>query len=214
MKIFLQLFFVTLLLTNSCTLDTSDRYKDTMNETLNPLSGKIKEVQNIDDVEDMGGCQFLIELNPWSKKSSKWGLSITRRNVWKDGRINNYGLFGLDESSKLLGKYHDDKHHLIYIGPWQLSKPINKQIRFYAYYSKNGGEISYQFESMNDKNKGIPQKSFNLIPNSKYPPDKFGLCVTKWIANHGYNAISEVKSKNPFSKNYLMPTGNVIEVDE
>lgn len=210
MKIFLQLFFATLLLTNSCSLETSDRYKDTINETLNPLSGKIRGVQNIDDVSDMKGCQVLIKQS-WSF-DNKWGWGAWQE--WKDNTLETHQGITADSRSLIKSSEITNKYHLIYIGPWQFSKPINKQIRFYSYYTKNGGEIDYQFESMNDQNKVIPQKSFNLILNSKYPPDKFGLCVTKWIANHGYNAISEVKSKNPFSKNYLAPTGNVIQIDE
>ncbi len=209
MKIFLQLFFATLLLTNGCSLETSDRYKDTINETLNPLSGKIKEVQNIDDVSDMKGCQVLIKQS-WSF-DNKWGWGAWQE--WKDNALEIHQGITADSRSLLKSPEITNKYHPIYIGPWQFSKTVNKQIRFYAYTGKNGGYINYQFESQNEENKSIPEKKFSLPTNPKAAPDKFGLCVTKWIANYGYNAVSEVKSRNPFSKNYLMPTGKIIQTE-
>ena len=131
--------------------------------------------------------------------------------------------------------------HPVYIGPWQstiLTKPYpfsftishlftNKtkfdkelrkhnyrkdiKIRFFAYQPKEGGEIQYQYESMNEKNKDISEKSFNLSPSSTIAPDRFSLCVVKWTAKFGYDAIAEVKSKNSWSKDYLVPTGKVIK---
>ena len=114
----------------------------------------------------------------------------------------------------------------VYIGPWQKitltkyadglfnfsSTKEEKTIRFFAYSDIDGGDIKYQYESQTEENKKIPEKPFSL--SGSIAPDKFSLCVVKWTAKFGYNAIAEVKSKNKFSKNYLVPTGKIIEAKE
>jgi hypothetical protein len=169
---------------------------------------------NENDVDNLDGCQYLLELGQWQKDSDKrWGESWFRRNIWKSGTINHHKIFGFDIKSYLSPKIlQDSTKHPVYIGPWQYSPTIKKNIRFFAYQPEEGGEIEYQYESKTEENKNIKEKPFSL--SGKIAPDRFSLCVVKWTAKYGYNAISEVKSKNPFSKNYLVPTGEIIQTKE
>jgi len=228
MKRILLTTLTILSLTTSCkSADTFNLYKDEMSDLLrDPKTRTFKGGEN--DVNDLRGCNFLIELSVWYERESKWGKSWWRENVWKYGHINNYKQFLLHEDADDLSNQiiQNKLIYPVYIGPWKTitltrteeegffrKKEITeqKQIRFFAYTGIGGGEIEYQYESKTEENKNIPEKKFSLSPNAKIAPDKFGLCVTKWTAKYGYNAIAEVKSKNPFSKNYLVPTGRVID---
>ncbi len=204
-------------------------YKDEIKELLqDPKTRSFNAKEN--NVNDFRNCPYLLELGSWQREDDKkWGVSWFRRNVWRDGSVNNYKIFGFDIKRELSNKILKESDiHIIYLGPWhQITltrtegsffnrKTIEekKQIRFFAYYPKEGGNIQYQYESMTFDNKNIPEKKFSLSPTAKIAPDRFGLCVVKWTARFGYNAVAEVKSKNPFSKNYLVPTGRIIEVKE
>ncbi len=87
-------------------------------------------------------------------------------------------------------------------------------VRFFAYTGIGGGSIIYQYESQTPENKNIKEKKFSLPPNAKIAPDRFSLCVVKWTAKYGYNAVADCK-KNPwfpfFSKQYLKCSGNIID---
>ncbi len=210
---------ILLLMTSlySCQRNSIEHYQSSIDNLLQPISKTAKE-QDVRDVTDMKGCGYMKELDPWYKEKlsngiERWG----RRSVWHEpSGITSYGGFvvGYDEKKYSYNLVKNSNYHIIYIGYWQYSKSIGKEIRFIAYTGRGGGDVNYQFESINDKNKLIPQKKFYLNPNLHDVTDKFGLCVVKWIANYGYNAISEVKSRNPFSKNYLVPTGKIIEAEE
>ena len=85
------------------------------------------------------------------------------------------------------------------------------------HYPKEGGEIQYQYESQTKENKNILEKEFSLSPTAKYAPDRFGLCVVKWTARFGYNAVAEVEYPGFFNKIFRsnpVPTGKIIDVEE
>ena len=200
---------------SGCQTDTFHYYKDEVFElTQDPKTRKIQG--NERDVNDLSGCNYLFELNQWGVEK-RWN-SWYRENVWKNGKINDYRTFGLDFKDDLSYRILQNKSiHPIYIGPWHHSPSINKTIRFFAYYPKQGGEIQYQYESQTEENKNIPEKSFNLSPTAKYAPDNFGLCVVKWTARFGYNAVAEVEYKGFFNKIFRLaptPTGKIIEAKE
>jgi len=69
---------------------------------------------------------------------------------------------------------------------------------------------------MTSENKNIPEKKFNLSPTAKIVPDRFRLCVVKWTARFGYNAVAEVKYPGLFNKIFgvPVPTGKIIEAKE
>jgi hypothetical protein len=146
--------------------------------------------------------------------------------------------FNLEDHSNNLVKNPD--YHIVYIGPWKEALLIDdypflfgflnnfktqdefnklllekgyahkKEIRFVAYTGRGGGHIFRHFESKTPKNIIIKERAFSLPKmNHGYPP-KEHVCITKWIANFGYDAISEVKSNNLFSRNYKVPTGKII----
>jgi len=48
---------------------------------------------------------------------------------------------------------------------------------------------------MSEENKNIKEKPFSLSPSGKIAPDRSDLCVVKWIAKFGYNAIYDQKTK-------------------
>jgi hypothetical protein len=229
MKRILVTTLAILILTASCQADTFHLYKDEIKELLqDPRTRKFKGGD--EDLNDLSGCPYLIELGTWLEYESQWGNGWDRWNVWRSGTVNNHKVFGIREKREdLSNKILQNKSiHPVYIGPWRNitlthtegsffnRKTIEekKQIRFFAYYPKEGGNIQYQYESMNEENKSIPEKKFSLSPTAKIAPDRFSLCVVKWTARFGYNAVAEVKSKNPFSKNYLVPTGKIIEAKE
>jgi hypothetical protein len=229
-KIYLLALLIQALLT-SCKFDTFDMYQETFDELFrNPKSIKItnsdKEVNNLDR------CPILIDMGGWERYGKElYKDTWNRDRSWYNGKIIASGGVSLDFGQEDNSSYVQSQSNLIpiYIGPWH---PITlthttgffpftkthkqeKQIRFFAYTGIGGGEIKYQYESMTEQNKNIPQKEFSLpYGSAQYPPNPFDLCVVKWTAKFGYNAIAEVKSKNPFSKNYLIPTGKIIEARE
>jgi len=232
-KIFVVMVFVTQLAVSGCQADTFHYYRDEIAElTRDPRTRKIQGNEN--DVNDLSGCQVKYELDSWGiskigrEKESVWSRHSS--SIRPNSRVISSGNVYLDFSEKDNSSYvtKQPNLHPIYIGPWH---PITltgyegsffnlkeiteqKQIRFFAYQRKEGGEIQYQYESMTPENKLIPEKPFGLSPTAKIAPDKFSLCVVKWTARFGYNAIAEVKSRNIFSKNYLVPTGKIIEAKE
>ncbi len=239
MKRILLTALTILSLTTSCkSADTFNLYKDEMSELLrDPKTRTLKGGEN--DVNDLRGCPVLFKLWAWELDGRSWswfdGSMISESGIALDmppfSNVTNRGWKNLDMVKK------SNHHHIVYIGPWQkitITKQTGflaylldedadwkdgllktskeqKQIRFFAYTSIGGGEIQYQYESKTEENKDIPEKKFSLPTNAKIAPDKFGLCVTKWTAKYGYNAIAEVKSKNQFSRNYLVPTGKIID---
>jgi len=194
---------------------------------------QIKVVGNWHGIEGLKKCPVDYEILTWSKvknRNKTWSQSVSSigldrvirgGNIYLDKEPNDH----FPPSNKLNKK----THHTLYIGPWQKatlnhykkSFPYTKfhskekQIRFFAYTGKNGGRIFYQFESMNEENKKIKEQKLILPKTGKLDgfTSHFDLCTIKWIDNFGYNAIAEVKSKNPMSKNYLVPTGRVIEIE-
>ena len=88
---------------------------------------------------------------------------------------------------------------------------------YFATVSKQGGDIQYQYESQTEENKNILEKEFSLSATAKYAPDCLGLCVVKWTARFGYNAIAEVEYPGFFNKIFRLnpaPTGKIIDVEE
>lgn len=217
-KLNLRILTIILMLQpiTSCAFDTFDIYKDSIKEDLqDPKTRRIEGKES--NLHDLNGCQFLLELRKWNKFDGRW-QGWDRENVWKDGTINHYKRFGLDFKDDLSNKIlPNPKIYPIYIGPWQHSTRINKNIRFFAYYPKEGGNIQYQYESQTEENKNIPEKKFSLSPTAKFAPDRFSLCVVKWTARFGYNAIAEVEYPGFFNKIFRsspVPTGKIIEVKE
>lgn len=205
--------------TTACAFDTFDMYKDTIHElNRDPKSRKLEGGEN--DVTNLEGCPVLIKTTKWQEQEIKgFGKNYGREQSWRKGAMYIGTGVSLDLPIKRGWKnismiLKDKTYHSVYIGPWHYASRIKKQIRFFAYQKVEGGEIHYQYESMTEENKNIKEKPFSLSPNAKIAPDKFSLCAVKWTARFGYNAIAEVKSKNPFSKNYLVPTGKVIEAKE
>ena len=172
-----------------------------------------------------------MELGTWEnnfpndkERSKTW----SRHQAWRSGTMYHGTGIGLDLPTKyfknLTMVLSNNSIHPIYIGPWHHSQPIQKNIRFFAYYPKSGGDIQYQYESQTEENKSIPEKSFSLSPTAKIAPDRFSLCVVKWTAKYGYNAIAETKKVYPkgisgffawlFRDYELVPTGKIIEAKE
>lgn len=223
------------LTTNACaSLLGSERYNKEMavirELTQDPKSRKWKGNEN--DVNDLMGCGFQFEGGGWKK--SKYGVGAGARYIWDrdissfDGKMISSGGDSIDFNPAKFGSsviLANPIYHSVYIGPWKLvtlthksgffpfyqTESETKLIRFFAYTGIGSGSIQYQFESQTFDNKNIPEKEFSLPPNTKIPPDRFSLCVVKWTAKYGYNAIAEVKSKNSWSKDYLIPTGRIID---
>lgn len=217
-----KFFILSILLTSSCGFkrNSFENYKETINETLNTATSNLKEIQNIADVKDMRGCSMSIQLGIWNK--DKIYNKRKDRGIWtRSSSSYDHGIIGSGNEtldfSKDLSTTHLTQNpliHIVYIGPWHYSKKVEKEIRFVVHTGKGGGAIFKQFESKNSENALIPQKAFDLNPKIHNMKDRTGVCITKWIANHVYNAISKVKSKNPFSRNYMVPTGEIIQVED
>lgn len=194
-----------------------------------PKTRSFKDTDNNPDV--LYKCPILFEVGEWERYGEKIYKNVWNKDSeWFDGKIVSSGGTSLDFGSLDYSHCVAKQKNLysVYIGPWKAvtlthksgffpfykTESETKLIRFFAYQDKEGGPITYQYESQTSENKKIPEKSFSLSPTSKYAPDNFSLCVVKWTAKYGYNAIAEVKSKNPFSKNYLVPTGKIIKAEE
>ena len=234
-KVFLTICLASFL-TTDCRADNVVNNQNVIYVNMVHQKSGEKIEHNYNDVNDLRWCQTIYELGEWSK--SKVFYDVWERSMASiDNGIVYEGELYLDSKNKLnsVKLINNKKFHIAYIGPWQPTtlthtegsffnkKKITeeKQIRFVAYQSidyKNSpalnyhGDIRYFFESMNDQNKNIPAKPLSLLPDAV--PNEVDLCVIKWNANFGYNAVAEVKSKNPFSKNYLVPTGKVIDAKE
>ena len=226
------------MLASSCgSIPGSERYEKEMavirELTQDPKSRKWKG--NEGDVNDLSECQFQFDVEGWKK--SKYGVGTGARYVWDrnvssfDGRMISSGGDQIDFNPVKFGSsgiLTNQIYYPIYIGPWHpttlthksgffpftATETETKLIRFFAYTGIGGGSIQYQYESQTPENKLIPEKKFSLPPNAKIAPDRFSLCVVKWTAKYGYNAIAEVKSKNSWSKDFLVPTGRIVEVEE
>jgi hypothetical protein len=221
----IKVIILSFILTSSCGFkrNSFENYSQTINETLNPASSNLTEIQNISDAKDMRGCGVEVELGVWVKEKRKNREVWKRRSVNYDhgiiGSGNDYLDFDYKDSTPHLTK--NPNLHIVYIGPWQYAKKVGKEIRFVALQDidyKNPsrlnyhGTIRYQFESKTPENQNIGSREFNLLSDAT--PSRSSVCIVKWIANHGYNSISKVKSKNPFSKNYMVPTGEIIQVED
>ncbi len=212
----------------ACGQKQFNRYKDTIHGlTIDEKSRKIQGNEN--DVNNLIGCPISFELKKW--KLSEYGSGVSKRYVWDrsassyNGKITNSGGDTIDFNPKQNSSFfiNQKDKHLVYLGltftyiegSFFNRKVITeqKQIRFFAYQAKEGGRIEYQYESMNEENKKIPEKKFSLSPTSKYAPDKFSLCVVKWTAKYGYNAVADLHP-NPwfpfFTREYLTGSGKII----
>ena len=213
----------------ACTVDTFDMYKDSMYEDWqDPKTRKAKGNEN--DVNDLSGCSVLVEMGRWKIRKIGNRYIWDRDYIWIDNNLIHEPNISMDriESDLSSEVSRNLKNYPIYIGPWHpitltrtegsfFSKQEIKEekiIRFFAYQKTEGGRIYSQYESQTEENKNIPEKPFSLSPTGKIVPDRSDLCTVKWTAKYGYNAVAEVKSKNPFSKNYLVPTGKIIETKE
>ncbi len=225
LKVILLILVSTLIIT-ACGQRQFDRYKDTIYElTRDEKSRKLKGNEN--DLNDLSNCGILFNLGKWElRKSRNYG----RDQSWIDGTMITETGFSLDFNPKQNSAFfiNQKDKYLVYLGPWHSitltrtegsffnSKKITeqKQIRFFAYQKKDGGRIEYQYESMTEENKNIPEKKFSLSPTSKYAPDKFSLCVVKWTAKYGYNAVADLHP-NPwfpfFTREYLTGSGKIID---
>lgn len=221
-RIFVVIMFTAQLTISGCQADTFHYYKDEVAElTRDPKTRKIQGSEN--DLGNLSGCEFLSEMGKWESSEIKgYGKNYGRHQSWIKGTMYHGTGVALDLPTKRGYKnlnmiLQDKSQDLIYIGPWHQSPRINKTIRFFAYYPKEGGEIQYQYESQTEENKNIPEKSFSLSPTAKYAPDNFGLCVVKWTARFGYNAVAEVEYKGFLNKIFRLaptPTGKIIEAKE
>lgn len=229
--------FVTQLAVGGCKADTFHYYKDEIAELVrDPKTREIKGGEG--DVGDLRGCPVLFKMGRWYLNkigAEKFG---NLQYVWGRGRslisgtMISEGGISIDANTQKKSSHITTQPNLhpIYLGPWHPvtlthssgsffnRKKIEekKQIRFFAYYPKEGGNIQYQYESQTEENKSIPEKKFSLSPTAKYAPDQFGLCVVKWTARFGYNAVAEVKYPGLLNKIYgiPVPTGRIIEAEE
>ena len=199
-----------------------ENYSQTINETLNPASSNLKQIQNIYDVKDINGCGFDIELGVWRKNKV---LSKFRKNdIWSRSNSEyDHGIIGSGDQCLDCNKENSTPHltnnplyHIVYIGPWHYAKRVGKEIRFVAYTGWGGGDMSYQFESKTPENKNIPSKDYSLPSKGKIY-QRSQICLVKWIANHGYNSISKVKYNgflNKIFRTVPTPTGEIIQVED
>ena len=218
-KIFvIKIWAILFLTTAACSASTFDYYKEDFQEIAqDPKDREFKGTEN--DVNDLRGCEVLVGMMEWEiTRVGKNGEHkyYGRSQHWRKGTMNTETGVSLDFNQQQNSAYFAKQGltNFVYIGPWYYSPTLQKSIRFFAYYPKEGGDVSYQYESQTSENRNIPEKKFSLSSSAKIAPDRFSLCVVKWTAKYGYNAISEVKSKNPFSKSYLVPTGKIIEAKE
>jgi hypothetical protein len=222
-KNLVKLITLLLITTSSCSFkrNSFENYQGTINEILNPNASNLAEIQNIADVRDMRGCGFDIELGSWYKNKN---LSKPWKEVWSRpvseydhgiiGSGNQYVDFDPKDSTPHLTK--NPLIHIVYIGPWHYSKKVGKEIRFVAYTGWGGGDISYQFESKTPENQNILSKEYNL-PEKGKTYQRTQICIVKWIANHGYNAIAQVRYEGIINKVFHhtpIATGKIIEVED
>lgn len=176
--------------------------------------------------DDLRGCPILIKMGRWRyvesmKRSEKGKMIWTRHQSWMyyNSTMVSETSTGIDDEDFIypkdavfiyVGPWKDI--HLEYGWPWSKTK-LDKKIRFTAIQKKDDvrkGYIYGSYEFMTPHNKAIPEQPITLYKDLPTPEFET-FCEVKWTARFGYNAIAEAKSKNPFSKNYLVPTGRIID---
>lgn len=202
-------------------------------------TAKGQDVYDVKDMRGCGYMIHIgrwVSRDGYSKK--KWGRDRQWHELPSITSYSGFSLDNPLNSTEEIVKNPD--YHIVYIGPWKEALLIDdypflfgflnnfktqdefnklllekgyahkREIRFVAYTGRGGGHIFRHFESKTPKNIIIKERAFSLPKmNHGYPP-KEHVCITKWIANFGYDAISEVKSNNLFSRNYKVPTGKII----
>lgn len=204
MKKKLLIIISTILFTNtSCNSHNSIQKKETEQKIiasyLTGSSSNTLESQN--DPNNLKGCPILIEQGDWELNSSgkkivtyTWG----KERVWM---MNNgweiHGGIALDaypnNKSYYFPNHPKNKNsYLVYVGPWKYVKQLQKNIRLIGHQEKNPNREStglrYNYESMDERNKKIPEMTLKLLQKT-YDFDE--LCVIKWMAKYGYDAIAE-----------------------
>lgn len=172
------------------------------------------------DKDDLNGCPILIK-NVWDGYGHKNGAGVDQ--TWLRGTWYSERGIGLDSrpqyKSYVIQKSKISK--LIYVGKWQRVEKIGKNIRLISAQfddpkEKSGGIRNY-YESMDEQNKKIPEMPLKLIKPT-YGDD---ICILKWHAKYGYNAIAEnYRQLRPgfwnwlFRNHELIITGKIVEAKE
>lgn len=213
---------VMLMVATSCYADMMPNEQKAINELLQDTKTRKFRESDFKD-NDFSGCGFLIELGEWERLNND--PNIWDKNYsWINSRLdwmNHTGIYLNHHTStpKIQSQTKLNKKRFVYIGPWQYDKVIGKEIRFFAYQDVDGANLGYQFETKTTKNSSIKERPFSL--SGKYAPNGFKLCVVKWIANYGYNAIAENhRQLRPgfwnwlFRNHELVITGNIVQAEE
>ena len=169
-KVFLVIF-LTQFTTSACALNTLPLYKEEINEiTRDPKTRRFKGSEN--DLSDLAGCEILVEMS--ESKIMRVGKNgkhkyYGRSQSWIKGTMVTETGVSIDFNPQQNSVYFVKQGltYFVYIGPWHFSPSIQKFIRFFAYYPKEGGDIKYQYESQTPENKLIPEKKFSLSKNAK-----------------------------------------------
>lgn len=154
------------------------------------------------NLNDLSGCQILIEQGEWkltkygSERHNNISYLWTRNQTWK--KQNNWESnrsVELDRTEKSYELLRNKSWSLVYVGKWQYIEKIGKKVRLIAQQYNNNAEnsasIHFEFESQDTKNQKIPEMPLKLIK----PTYGDELCILKWHAKYGYNAIAETYKK-------------------
>lgn len=215
-KIFI--FIVFSLITTNCQSSRADYNKEKQNVTKYLKSSSSDSLSKQMDLNNLDRCPILIKQNPWTEDGV--------RQVWLDEarHIISKGI-GLDvsesKSYEIMNHPKNKNWKLVYVGKWKDIEAINKKVRLiamqYNVTKEKSGVMRVYYESLDDKNKNIPEMPLKLIK----PTYGDELCTLKWHNKYGYNAIAEnYRELKPgfwnwiFRKHDLVITGKIIEVKE
>ncbi len=159
-------------------------------------------------------------IGPWQSVTLPHRPSHNEEFKEVDETLYRNSKIGSEEYNKMTNKVAKNRKEL---QQKIVSKNIQetKQIRFLARQKADsfGGSIdhlfvSYLYELQTEENKTAPEKKFNFsLTKDVFAPSPFDLCVVKWTAKFGINAVADCKPTwwRFFTKDALRCTGNIID---
>lgn len=185
------------------------------------------------DVNDLEGCQILIS-QKWDGYESKFGAGTDQTWLKGNGWLSERGIsldsakidksYKIGEMADKNERFSHQDSRLVYVGPWQYIKKIDRKIRLFSIQENDpkekAGVIRNFYESLDPQNQKIPEMPLKLLKPAY--GDEF--CILKWHIKYGYNAIAETKKvyregvlgffDRIFQVYIRVPTGKIIEAKE
>ena len=204
-KSFIVVTALTILIT-SCQVQSSEAERNSITKALQGSTSESIAKQM--DVNDLGGCDILIEQGSYNDKTGKitrggWnktGVSqvwLTPNSTWETHSgigldHPNFKSYKVGEMADKNQKHSHKDSRLVYLGPWKYVEKLGKQIRLISIQENDlkekSGAIRNFYESLDSQNQKIPEMSLKLLKPAY--GDEF--CILKWHINMATTALQKL----------------------